>query len=292
VVDLTLARIGRGLSFKDAHFVGTGVNGLNADRATIDGTLYWDSIARTPGTELNLTSAHAASLWDDAASWPASGNLFIDDFVYGDISGGPSDAPARLRWLARQPSGYRPQPYGQLSKVLRERGSDVGAVDVLMAREDARRNQGGLGWGERLWSRMLDITIGYGYRPLLSLAWIVPFLIVGTLLFGWGYRAGVVTPTDPEIHAEFVKSGRLPPTYQPFHSLVYSMDTFFPLVELHQERFWLPCPNKGRSLRRFPFGWRFNLGSFLRMYLWIQILAGWIISTLLAAGLTGLIRTD
>ncbi|HVA83728.1 MAG TPA: hypothetical protein VNF28_02405 [Candidatus Binataceae bacterium] len=287
VVDLTLAQIGRGLSFKDAHFIGTGVNGLNADRATIDGTFYWDSIVPTPGTELNLTDARTASLWDDAASWPATGNLFIDDFVYGDISGGPSDAQSRLRWLARQPSGYRPQPYGQLAKVMRERGSDIGAVDVMMAKEDARRDQSGLGWSARLWSSVLDVTIGYGYRPMRALWWIFSFVALGSMLFGWGYRERAITPTEPAAYEAFVQSGEPPRHYPPFNAVVYSLENFLPVVDLHQGTYWRPNPRHGAGGRV-----RALSGTLLRWYLWVHILAGWIITPLLAAGLSGLVRPD
>ena len=287
VVDLTLAQIGRGLSFKDAHFVGAGVNGLNADRATIGATFYWDSIARTPGTELNLTSARAAALWDDAASWPAPGNLFVDDFVYGDISGGPIDAASRLRWLARQSPGYRPQPYGQLAKVMRERGSEIGAVDVLMAKEDARRERGGLGWGERLWSRVLGVTIGYGYRPMRALWWILSFVALGSLLFGIGYRERAITPTEPDAYDSFVKTGEPPRHYPPFNAVVYSLENFLPVVDLHQGTYWRPNPRHGTGGRM-----RALSGTLLRWYLWVHILAGWIITPLLAAGLSGLLHPD
>lgn len=285
VVDLTLAQIGRGLSFKDAHFIGPGVNGLDADRATIDGTFYWDNIKSTAGTELNLANARAASLWDDAASWPAPGNLILDGFVYGDISGGPSDARSRLRWLARQPSGYRPQPYGQLAKVLRARGADAGAVDVMMAREDARRNRGGLGWDDRLWSRVLDVTIGYGYRPMRALRWILAFVALGSVLFGLGYHERAITPTEPEAYDCFVKSGEPPRHYPPFNAIVYSLDNFLPLVDLHQGTYWRPNPRHGSGGRL-----RALSGRLLRWYLWLHILAGWIITPLLAAGLSGLVR--
>ncbi len=287
VVDLTLAQIGRGLSFKDAHFVGAGVNGLDADRATIDGTLYWDSIVRTPGTELNLTSARAAALWDDAASWPAAGNLFIDDFVYGDISGGPTDAQSRLRWLRLQPSGFRPQPYGHLAKVMREHGADVGAVDVMMAKEDARRNQGALGWGARLWSLVLDATIGYGYRPIRALWWIFFFVALGSVLFGLGYRERAITPTEPDAYDGFIQNGEPPPHYPPFNAVVYSLENFLPVVDLHQGMYWRPNPRHGMGGRM-----RALSGTLLRWYLWVHILAGWIITPLLAAGLSGLVRPD
>ncbi|HLK85600.1 MAG TPA: hypothetical protein VKT27_03765 [Candidatus Binataceae bacterium] len=285
VVDLTLAQIGRGLSFKDAHFVGTGVNGLDADRATIDGTLYWDAISRTAGTELNLTNARAAAIYDDAASWPAAGNLFIDGFVYGDISGGPTDARSRLGWLRLQPPGYRPQPYGQLAKVMRGRGSDVGAVDVMMAREDARREHGGLAWSERLWNRTLELTIGYGFRPIRALWWILGFVAAGSILFWTGYRRRAITPTEADAYEVFMRSGEPPRHYPPFNAIFYSLENFLPVVDLHQGTYWRPNPRHGSGAHAIS-------GTLLRWYLWLHILAGWIITPLLAAGLSGLVRPD
>ena len=179
VVDLRLAQIGRGLSFNHARFIGSDENGLSAERSRINETLYWVDITGTPRTELDLANVHVGSLWDDSSSWPGPGRLFLDGFVYGDLSGGPADAQSRLEWLARQPPGYRSQPYGQLARVLRERGSDVGAMDVMIANGDARRRQGGLGWGERMRQGLLDVTIGYGYRPMRALWWIFFFVAGG-----------------------------------------------------------------------------------------------------------------
>jgi hypothetical protein len=58
-----------------------------------------------------------------------------------------------------------------------------------------------------------------------------------------------------------------------FNSLVYSIDTFVPLVNLYQAKYWLPN------------------NRFLRLYHWVHIAFGWILTTLLVVGLTGLVRT-
>jgi hypothetical protein len=287
IVDLRLAHIGRGLSFNHARFVGTGENGLNAQRAQIDGTFYWVDITRTPGTMLDLSNARAASLWDDASSWPSPGRLSIDDFVYGDIMGGPTDAKSRLEWIARQPSGFRPQPYGQLAKVMRERGSDIGAIDVMIAKEQARRRVGGLGLGERIWNVLLEVTIGYGYRPMRAIWWIFFFVVLGAVLFGWGYRERTITPTESAAYDCFVRNGEPPLHYPPFNAFVYSLENFLPIVDLHQGIYWRPNPRHGSGGRL-----RALSGTVLRWYLWVHILAGWIITPLLAAGLTGLVRPE
>jgi hypothetical protein len=78
------------------------------------------------------------AIWDDEPSWPGQGSLDLDGFVYGGFFGGPTDAPTRLRWLDRQ-GQFKPQPYRQLAKVLRELGDDEGAKRVLLEREGRAR---------------------------------------------------------------------------------------------------------------------------------------------------------
>ena len=66
---------------------------------------------------------------------------------------------------------------------------------------------------------------------------------------------------------------------------------FLPFVDLHQEHYWWPdeaargeCEIAGRKVA--------VRGSFLRVYLWLQIIAGWLLSAIFVAGVTGLIRSD
>ncbi len=293
-VDARLAKIAHDLSFHDVVFAGEG--GLNAERATIGGTLYWVDVKHTAKTALDLENTHAGALWDDEASWPAPGNLIVSGFVYGEIAGGPGDAAARLRWLALQPPGYRPQPYRQLAKVLSETGREEGATDVRIAKEIAMRRHGNLSWFQRAWNLMLEMTIGYGYKPLLALWWIAGFVVLGAVLFRWGYYMRIITPTEEAAYREFVASGEAPPHYPIFNPFVYSLENFLPVVELHQDKYWRPNPRhgvRGRvTLAREPLDSSSLPSRFLRWYLWIHILAGWTITPLLFAGLSGLVRPD
>jgi hypothetical protein len=294
VVDFRLARVGQSLSFHGALFSGMADTGLNAERAVIGGTLYWVDIRHTPRTQLDLENAKADALWDDESSWPAPGMLTIDGFVYSEFAGGPGDADARLRWLALQPPGYRPQPYRQVATVLRESGRETGATDVLIAKEEALRRDGGLGHLERAWNRMLDVTIGYGYRPLRALWWMAGFVVIGTVLFGLGYLAGIVTPTDAAAYRSFVESGTVPPHYPSFNAFVYSLENFLPVVALYECEYWRPNPvhdatGQPRSRAAGAVLGRHG-GTLLRWYLWFHILAGWTLAPLFFAGLSGLVR--
>jgi hypothetical protein len=287
-----LAKVGHDLSFHRAEFRGDGE--LDAERAAIYGTLYWVDTKHTPKTMLDLEDAHAGAIWDDEASWPASGNLMVNGFVYGEIAGGPSDGPSRLRWLALRPPEYHPQPFRQLAKVLSEMGHDDGAIQVRIAKELAQRRFGHESVAQRAWSLMLQYTIGFGYQPLRALWWIAGFVGLGTILFAWGYWVHIITPTEEAAYRDFVASGEAPPHYPVFNPLIYSLENFLPVVELHQDNYWRPNPRHrvaGRATCSGELGDPSSVSSrLLRYYLWLHILAGWTITPLLFAGLSGLVR--
>lgn len=78
-------------------------------------------------------------------------------------------------------------------------------------------------------------------------------------------------------------------TYPKFSSVIYSIDTFVPLVNFHQQNYWLPDANRGSDFLKYRF-FSLRTGEMLRIYLWIHITLGWIVASLLAAGLSGLVR--
>ncbi|HKD67690.1 MAG TPA: hypothetical protein VKB84_12670 [Candidatus Binataceae bacterium] len=292
MVDFRLIRIGHALSFNHARFFGPGENGLNAERATIQGPLYWVAISHTSRTQLDLADARCSELWDDQSSWPAPGNLMLTGFQYGGFGGdSPATAESRLAWIARQPRGFHAQPYAELAKALMAGGESDDAIQVEIAQRVAQRRDGGLGMAERIWNALLQVTIGYGFIPLRALWWILGFVAFGTVLFRWGYALRAVSPTEGSAYDSFMQSGTTPPHYPPFNAFVYSLENFLPVVDLHQGEYWRPNPSSGAANNLHPADeQRAYAGIFLRWYLWIHILAGWILTPLLAAGLSGLIH--
>ena len=71
---------------------------------------------------------------------------------------------------------------------------------------------------------------------------------------------------------------------------MYSLDVFVPLIDLHQAKHWMLNANPGPKLLSIK-GFTLHTGVLLRIYLWIHITLGWVITMLLVSGLTGLIRT-
>jgi hypothetical protein len=286
LVDFHNAKVGGQFVAIGAKFLGKAADehGLQAYTMSVGGALVWHNVELMNGAGLDLRGASTAGLVDDEKSWPQHGKLQIDGFTYGGFYGdSPSDARSRLRWLSLQ-DGYHPQPYRQLAQVLRSRGDETGARQVLIAQEDARYQ--GLTLPARLWGAFLKTTIGYGHRPLRAIVW--SFAVV---LFGWGVvrmsaRAGVMRLTWPETTP--------PPAGKPsagLHPLMYSLDVFLPFVNLHQEHYW--WPDEAASGEVSILGQRVLVrGSLVRYYLWLQIIAGWLLSAIFVAGVTGLIRND
>jgi hypothetical protein len=123
--------------------------------------------------------------------------------------------------VARDPGGYAAQPYEQLRASLERTGDARGARDVAIASE--RRRRAVRGRAGRAWSRFLDWTVGYGYRPWLAVLWVVGLTVVGAVLFGSVVRSSMV-PAGPD-----------GPPLQP---VIFTLDMLVPVVDLQQASAW------------------------------------------------------
>ncbi|WP_369199288.1 hypothetical protein [Streptomyces sp. PU-14G] len=154
----------------------------------------------------------------------------------------------RLAWIGRNP-GYAPQPYEQLAGWYRQIGHDDHARRVLLAKQRHRRLT--LPVPARVWGHLLDVTVGYGYRPWLAGVWLVMLTLLGTLVFG----AQSPTPMKPG------EGG-------PFQPLVYTLDLLIPIGGLGQRTGWY-WSNDG-----------------LQWLAYLLIAFGWILTTAVIAGVT------
>jgi hypothetical protein len=299
VANFSFDRVANNFIVDHAKFLGAlGDNhGFVGTSMSVMRSFTWRNVILQNGARLDLRDASVEALLDDEQSWPAPGNLVIDGFTYNGLeseAGSRVDGPtrfesaernavdSRLRWLALQPPGFYSQPYNELAKYYSGTGDDAAAATVLVAEEDDRYQRMGL--LGRLSGDFLRATIGYGHRPLLAFNWSILVVLIGWVVVMMGKRAGVMRLTWPE--------NSPPPTTDQFnglHPLLYSLDVFLPFVNLHQEHYWWPdegskgqCTFAGRTIT--------IRGSSLRLYLWMQIIAGWLLSAIFVAGITGLIR--
>jgi hypothetical protein len=272
------ARIGGDLNCNLAAF-----SALNVQGTRVGHHLFLREVRGAKDVMIDLRNASVDSLIDDEASWPTAGNLCLDGFVYGRISAGPLDAETRLKWLALQPE-FKPQPYSQLAKVLREAGHGRGARRVLYEMEHRRRKAEERSLFSRLISWAFKTTLGYGYYPQGgAVVGIVLLISMGWWFFRQGYFAGAVVPTERDAYYYFRTNGRAPDHYQRFTASIYSVENSVPLFNLGQKDLWNPDPSPSGSRR-----W----ADFLRRFRWGQIVLGWVLSTLFVAGVTGVVRRE
>ena len=283
-VEFLITHVKAAFSVQNARFMGGAADkhGLDASGMTAP-VLIWHNATLENGAVLDLGGAQIAFLLDEEKSWPVAGKLMIDGFKY-DGFGSASDPTSRLRWIGLNANSTDPQPYSQLAQVLRASGDDAGANRVLIAREDARFARYGL--VGTLWGGLLKATIGYGHRPLLAVFWSLAVILIGWGVVRIARSARVMRPTWPE---NSPRSSDDP--YEELNPLLYSIDLFFPFVNFHQEHYWWPDTNTSGECvilgRRIKFS-----GRIVRQYLWLQIAAGWLLSAIFLAGVTGLIRSD
>lgn len=295
IVMLNGATVGGELSFTFARFLGKRINGLSAVRTTINDSLHWQHISKTDKTQLDLRHARVGILADEETSWPSNGELILDGFVYDAIANGsPADFTKRRDWLLRQYASrnassrplthtesdvsFYPQPYIQLASVYRNTGHDKEAQKTGILKEDMRREHGGLSVPMRAGNWLLKIIIGNGYKPLRALPWALAFIVLGFVFFWHGYKDGHIAPSRTTAHwSEHYQAYSLPESYPRFDAFFYSVDTFLPIVDLHQESYWLPNANRS---------------SWLRLYFWLHIALGWSLTTLFVLGFTKIVRRD
>jgi len=258
------AKIGGDLECNNSTFTK-----LTAVSASVRTNFSWRALKDAEHAALDLRNASVDSIADDEKSWPAHGNLFLDDFVYGRVTTGPKDAKARLRWLARQypldgpdrKYPFAPQPYLQLAKVLREGGDDAGARAVLVAMEDQQRR------GDIL-RPFLKWSIGYGQHPLWAGWWALGFGALGWILYRRSYLAGGMVPTEKDACGEFRPNGQIPKCYGRFFPSIYSLENSLPLVKLGQADKWQPDPDYIKNVGReesWPAWLRWLEGGLIRV---------------------------
>jgi hypothetical protein len=266
---------GQNMTVEDAmecsrDFTTTGTVKLRGARIT--GTLSFDrAVVRAPGRramqlshmqvdeliliptevvgEVSLVYSKIGVLLDRRESWPA--RLRLNGLTYESLRG--SEPADRLGWVNRDPRGFHAQPYEQLAAWYRGGGQEILARRVLLAKLRARRST--QGWTARMWSHLLDLTVGYGYRPTRAAMWFALLLAAGTAVF-------------TAVHPHSIK----PPDERPhFNAFAYTLDLLVPISAFGQRDAWDPA------------GWTQWLAYGL-------IGAGWLLASALIAGVTRILR--
>lgn len=260
-----------------------------------------DTTEETPGKPVEgwflFAGARMSTLIDNIENgWPAVGYLDLDGASYDrvrHVDGGDLVAK-RIAWLRRQyengrPSAatFRPQPYEQLTRVLRDSGlsreADAIAVEKIHMRLAARVDPP---W-HRLFPRLLMLLSHHGYSTSRAVLSFVVFVLLGTFMYTVAIR-DFGQPFFPFEQPPEATTYTLPlglgevaaPLGCPgLDTLQYALDFALPVINLGQDTFCRFVPT----------------GS--ARWLWLMLhnlygLFGAGLSAVLVLTLTGLLRRD
>ena len=274
---------------------------LIAESAKIGGGLLWRQVSGEG--VVHLASAKAGVLTDELDSWKPF-KVVLDGFAYDQFTD-PTDANSRIEWLAMRPGEdpFSPLPYEQAAKVLFGMGRANDAREILLEKERQLSKHGKWKWWQKPLRWLWEKLAGYGYKPAWTFLWILLCVTVGWGMFHFADENGRMVPHQPVVlaHADYKAETippcaefkcppekrpttvvkRLFPDYPEFNALVYSADVFIPFFALHQEPYWYPNPSDSD---------REVLLRILPLWYWLEIGAGWILTSLFLLSVTGVLR--
>lgn len=307
---MTSARLAPG---PDMNFLGRGRPvALNLQQVRVSNTLVLTNIGAldpggppptrsTPTKPVEgwflLNGAQLNAVIDNLdSSWPAHGYLDLEGATYERLGNavGRELVAGRLAWLRRQfPGGrptaetFRPQPYEELSRVLRRHGqtqeADAIAIEKIRMRLAARI--------DRPWARvvpnLLMLVSHHGYSTIRAMASFVIFVLLGALMYSvalWGFDQPFlpfqVSPEPVEYVFPFdlvrVKAEQGCPGLNVFE---YALDVALPVIDLGEDTYCRFAPDG-------PWRWVWTL---LHSF---YVLVGTALSAVVVLTLTGVLRRD
>ena len=229
---------------------------------------------------------------NDRTGWPGQACLFLHGFTYDQLDAEAKlNARTQIDWIQRQSRrDFLSQPYEQAAAVFRNMGLQEDAIKVMIAKnEDHGRYAHG--FAEVIWYKVFGPFIGYGYRPWRAFYCSILVVAIGYLIFKIAFLGEVMIPADESAYETTSRwTHQLRKAYPKFNALIYSLETFVPVVKLGMEEHWTLNANARVKLclgkDRIPVH-----GSVFRCYLWLHVLAGWVLTTLWVGGFTGLIKS-
>ncbi|MFE6170951.1 membrane-associated oxidoreductase [Streptomyces sp. NPDC056464] len=242
-IDMRGARIPGRLDLLYSRLSNPGGTAMRASSCVI-GEVWLRRGPRIEGM-LNLRRSQIEHLNLDPEMLPDQVRLL--DLTYTSLT--PHVPPElRLPMLERDEDTFDPHGYEQLTAAYRRTGDDHAARLVQLAKQ--RRHRTTLPWYGRLWGHVQDATVGYGFRPMRALGWLLSLLAVGSVAFA--------------LHAPPPLKADEAPQFNP---VFYTLDLLLPVISFGQEPAF--APEGGQQAVAYAL-----------------VLIGWILATTVVAGVT------
>lgn len=190
----------------------------------IMGGMLFDQNSKIIKGYLDLAHANIGALSSDDAFWQQESlkTVYLDGFKYGHIYGN-TNAFFLLKNMLGKMLEFKPQPYKQLAKVLREMGHDRDADEVIIALNDKRLTAQTKASFRRkinnskkefiilylvhiigalisyIFRKVYKWTSAYGYRPMRAFGILVSIWFLFGCIYWYGANVAVFAPTNPLI---------------------------------------------------------------------------------------------
>lgn len=204
--------------------------------------------------DIVLTRARAVAVSDSEFLWDTDGRVELEDFSYQSLTADPDvSVQTRLAWLHRVLPEYDPDPYEQLAAMYASAGREERSRKVLLASQ--RRRHAAMKLPGRTIGWVQEITVGYGYRPLLALLWFLGAWALGAYWFTEHYTPQRIDPENQPI----------------FNGTLFALDTLLPIVNVGQDGHW-------------------RTGGASQWIAAVLTLVGWVLASTAAAGAARVLR--
>lgn len=151
---------------------------------------------------------------------------------------------------------------------------------------------------------------GYGYKTHRALAWLLCVWFIGSLIFWTDAKFDLMRTASDQILTSntYARRHLMPADSQLIQPVLYAFDVLVPMVDLGQKHAWVPAegwpriavtgavttPGFERLLLEVPPRFHPPLIDFCASWLpkfwfWWETFFGWLLTTIVLAGLTGLV---
>ena len=307
-------------------------NAVDLIQARIAGILWLGPPRRraVPAAEvrgaMNFQSTTVGALYDDPTAWPRptvdhsgkslSSFIWLDGFTYGSFrAGAPADWKTRIDWLMRQPihhigGSFRPQPFEQCIKVLREMGHDADARRIAMLKQSLLHKRKKFWRQPFAWAigSLWGLSCGYGYRPHRLFISLLALWFICGFLYHLGAVHGGFAPKDAQVWTNQAYNQACDKSWTDcanlkadgggkvseiiaFNPFTYSADMLLPAIDLGQRSAWTPM---WREIKvTLPEAGEVTLPKWsLRAAAWAENILGVSGVILIGAILSGIIKRD
>jgi hypothetical protein len=216
-VSFTSAQIEGGVICSDAKFVNKNKKALSFNSAKINGNVFLEenfcisgdldfsaskirkiSISkkiRIKGNLLfSLMTVDTINIFNISFDEKYLKKLGLDGLSYNHLSGTNLDSKTLLQWLEKMPE-FKPQPYKQLAKVLRNMGHNEDANNIMIKYNDIITGNAE-NWFIKKLKQIYGFTAGYGYKPMRVLVTMFSIWFFCSLFYLYASQVAIFAPSD------------------------------------------------------------------------------------------------